>query len=174
MNLRTLMNLDEFLKENPDTLGCLTQKIPQVLLKGFSFPCTCFVKMRQKYRHDKIQTPLCFFFFSSFFNMQRDVGGGGQFHQTDLNTWSLRVLVLIFFFKTNSALTTNMAPLILFFLTLSLMLRCVKGAVNNLKEDVFNIIFLKRVIRVDGLSQILLMVEERRKEVPNPTFVAEV
>lgn len=47
MHLRTVMNLDEFLRISW-YLRLLDAKIPQVLLKSFSFPCTCFVKMRQK------------------------------------------------------------------------------------------------------------------------------
>ena len=69
VNSNASKNTDEFrwvFKRKSWYLRLLDAKIPQVLLKGFSFPCTCFVKMRQKYRHDKIQTPLCFFFLFFF------------------------------------------------------------------------------------------------------------
>lgn len=82
------MNLDEFLKENPDTLGCLMQKYLRFYWKAFPSPVHVFVKMRQKYRNDKIQTPLCFFFFFFFFVCLHCVrsGLGREFHQQINNT----------------------------------------------------------------------------------------
>lgn len=141
MHLRTLMNLDEFLKENPDTLGCLTQKYLRFYWKAFPSPVHVLWKWDKN--TDMTKYKLLSASSSSFPSSSTCNGcGGGAIPPNRSQHVDSLSLAIDFFFKTNSALTTNMAPLI--FLRLPLMLRYVKLVVNNWKEDVFNIIFFKK------------------------------